>query len=178
MKTIDRRRFLGDAGKAALGLAGGAYLLNGFRARAGSPESKPPNFVFILIDDLGWSDLGCYGSTFYRTPSIDRLASSGMRFSDAYAACPVCSPTRASIMTGKYPARLRLTDFLVGRRLGDNSPVLPADYRHYLALEEVTIAEALKPAGYVAAHIGKWHLGREPCSLSTPTVGGKGYGNP
>ncbi len=162
MKNIGRRRFLSDAGKAALGLAGGACLLNELRARADLPGGRPLNFVFILIDDMGWSDSGCYGSTFYETPNIDRLAGEGMRFSDAYAACPVCSPTRASIMTGKYPARLKLTDFLVGRRLGDNSPILPAEYRHYLPLEETTIAEALKPVGYTSAHIGKWHLGREP----------------
>ena len=76
------------------------------------PSSRRPNFVFFLIDDLGWQDLGCYGSTFYETPNIDRLAAQGMRFTNAYAACPVCSPTRASILTGKYPARLRLTDWI------------------------------------------------------------------
>ena len=70
--------------------------------------------MFFLIDDLGWADVGCYGSKFYETPNIDRLASQGMRFTDAYAACPVCSPTRASIMTGKYPARLHLTDWIPG----------------------------------------------------------------
>ena len=69
------------------------------------------NFVFILVDDLGWADLGCYGSSFYETPNVDRLAREGMRFTDAYAACPVCSPTRASIMTGKYPARMDTTDW-------------------------------------------------------------------
>ena len=78
-------------------------------------ENPKPNVVFILIDDMGWNDLGCYGSTFYETPNIDRLAGQGMRFTNAYAACPVCSPTRAGIMTGKYPARLHLTDWLPGR---------------------------------------------------------------
>jgi len=77
-----------------------------------------PNILFILIDDLGWRDLSCYGSTFYETPRLDRLAAEGMLFSDAYASCPVCSPTRASIMTGKYPARLGLTNFLCGRAQG------------------------------------------------------------
>jgi arylsulfatase A len=77
-------------------------------------EAKPPNIVFILIDDLGWADVGCFGSKYYQTPNIDRLAAQGMRFTDAYAACAVCSPTRASIMTGKYPARLHLTDWIPG----------------------------------------------------------------
>ena len=85
-------------------------------ARAEDTPTPKLNFVFILIDDLGWADTGCYGSTFYETPHIDRLAGQGMRFTNAYAACPVCSPTRASILTGKYPARLHLTDWLPGRR--------------------------------------------------------------
>ncbi len=120
-----------------------------------------PNFIFILIDDLGWHDLGCYGSKFYRTPNVDRMAAEGMRFTDAYAACPVCSPTRASILTGKYPARLHLTDWLPGR--GD----LPAQrlarpiINQQLPLTEITLAKKLKAAGYTTAHIGKWHLGGE-----------------
>jgi arylsulfatase A len=79
-------------------------------------EERRPNVVFFLVDDLGWRDLECYGSSFYETPNIDRFAEQGVRFTQAYAACHVCSPTRASIMTGKYPARLRLTDWLSGRR--------------------------------------------------------------
>src|SRR4051794_41672109 len=78
-------------------------------------EPARPNIVLVVIDDLGWADLGCYGSTFYRTPNLDRLAAGGLRFTDGYAACPVCSPTRAGLMTGEYPARLRLTDWLPGR---------------------------------------------------------------
>ena len=117
------------------------------------------NFVFILIDDMGFKDIGCYGSSFYETPNIDKLADDGMRFTDAYAACPVCSPTRASIMTGKYPARLNLTDYLVGRRRGK---LIPAEYIHQMPLEELTIAEALKQAGYTTCFVGKWHLGGKP----------------
>ncbi len=117
------------------------------------------NFVFILMDDLGWTDMSCYGSKFYQTPNIDRLAAQGMRFTDAYAACPVCSPTRASIMTGKYPARLHLTDWLPGRADRASQKLLRPVINQQLPLEEITLAEALKPAGYVTGAIGKWHLG-------------------
>lgn len=122
-------------------------------------ESRPPNFVFILIDDLGWADIGCFGGTFYKTPNLDGLAKQGMKFTAAYAACPVCSPTRASILTGKYPARLHLTDWLPGRGDGPSQQLLRPDFLRQLALAESTLAEALKPAGYVSASIGKWHLG-------------------
>ncbi len=124
-----------------------------------SKQTLKPNIVFILIDDLGWTDLGCFGSTFYKTPNIDRLASRGMKFTAAYAACPVCSPTRASILTGKYPARLHLTDWLPGRGDGPSQRLLRPDFLKQLPLNEMTLAEALKPAGYVSASIGKWHLG-------------------
>jgi arylsulfatase A-like enzyme len=150
-----RREFLkAMAAGAVLGLSdfGGARSLFG-------RERQRPNFVFFLIDDMGWKDLGCFGSPFYETPNIDRLAAQGMRFTNAYAACPVCSPTRASIMTGKYPARLRLTDWIPGARRGK---LLPAEYFHYMKLEEVTLAEAMKEAGYQTCFVGKWHLGNEP----------------
>ncbi|NOX54433.1 MAG: sulfatase [Planctomycetes bacterium] len=140
-----------------------AALCGAGRAEAGTDE-RPLNFVLFVVDDLGWSDLGCYGSDLHETPRIDRLARTGMRFTDAYAAAPVCSPTRASIMTGKYPARLHITTWY-----GDavdpevnkepNLKLIPPASEHNLAHREVTIAEALKRAGYLTAHIGKWHLG-------------------
>jgi len=119
----------------------------------------PPNVVLIVADDLGWADLGCYGSRFHRTPHLDRLAREGMRFTQAYAACPVCSPTRAALMTGKYPARLHLTDWLPGRPDLPAQKLLRPALRQELPLEETTLAELLQPKGYVSASIGKWHLG-------------------
>src|ERR1700693_3916281 len=120
-------------------------------AVAAAQGPKPLNFVFILIDDMGWTDLGCYGSKSYDTPNIDRLASQGMRFTNAYAACPVCSPTRASILTGKYPARLHLTDWIPGRKQWPAAKLLTPAFRQELPLDEITLAEALKPAGYASA---------------------------
>jgi len=117
-----------------------------------------PNILFILIDDLGWRDLTCYGSTFYETPNLDRLAAEGMLFSNAYASCPVCSPTRASIMSGKYPARVGVTQFIGGKSEGKLADV---PYLHYLPLEEKSLAAALRESGYQTWHVGKWHLGDE-----------------
>jgi arylsulfatase A-like enzyme len=119
----------------------------------------PPNVVLFLIDDLGQRDLGCYGSTFYKTPNVDRLAKDGLKFTDFYAACPVCSPTRASIVTGKYPQRVGITDWIPGRKDLPEQRLKRPQIKNELALEEVTIAEALKKRGYATAHVGKWHLG-------------------
>lgn len=122
-------------------------------------HTKSPNIVFILTDDMGWKDLACYGNRFTETPNIDSLAKSGLRFTQAYAACPVSSPTRASIMTGKYPARLHLTNFIAGNRTDKASPILPAPWKPYLEAREITIAELLKDKGYTTGLVGKWHLG-------------------
>ncbi len=118
-----------------------------------------PNFVFILMDDLGWRDLACYGSTFYETPNLDRLAQQSMAFTDAYAACPVCSPTRASIMSGKYPATVGVTNWIGGEATGR---LLAAPYIHYLPQTETSLASALQAGGYTTWHVGKWHLGDAP----------------
>ena len=121
-------------------------------------SAAPPNFIVFLIDDLGATDLGCMGSKFYETPNIDRLAAQGMKFTQAYSACTVCSPTRAALLTGKYPARLHLTDWIAGHSRPTAKLRVP-DWTKQLPLEEVTVAEALKPLGYATAQIGKWHLG-------------------
>ncbi len=170
MRNVNRRQFFRTAGHAALGAFGSVFAARLGKAHSELPAARTPNFVFILIDDLGWCDLACYGSRFYETPNIDRLATEGMRFTNAYAACPVCSPTRASILTGKYPARLHLTDWIPGHKRPRAKLRVP-DFNLQLPLEEVTIAEALKPAGYVSASIGKWHLSRPPGSPD----GGKSF---
>ncbi len=119
------------------------------------------NVVLILADDLGWTDLGCYGSDLYQTPNIDQLARDGMKFTQNYSACTVCSPTRAALLTGKYPARLHITDWIPGLP-PENPKLLVPDWTKYLPLEEATIADAFKAAGYATASIGKWHLGGAP----------------
>lgn len=123
-----------------------------------SRAADRPNFLFILVDDLGWADVEPNGSTFHQTPNITRLAAGGMNFTDGYAACPVCSPTRASIMTGRHPVRVNITDWIPGGN-PQNRPLLAPEDRRELALEEVTIAEVLKAAGYATFFAGKWHLG-------------------
>ena len=132
---------------------------------ARAADGRPPNIVLFLIDDLGWRDLGCQGSSFYRTPNIDRLARDGVRFTDAYAACAVCSPTRAAILTGKYPARLLLTDWLPAGRWDPLARLREGRFLRSLPVEEFTLAEALRDGGYRTASIGKWHLGSGPFSL-------------
>jgi arylsulfatase A-like enzyme len=152
--------------------------------------AQPLNFVFILADDLGQRDLGCYGSTFYETPRLDALAAGGMRFTSAYSACPVCSPTRASIQTGKYPARLHTTDYFGGPQPDEaltmprfkNRRLLPPPYLERLPHEEVTIAETLKQADYVTFFAGKWHLGPKGYWPEKQgydiNIGGCGWGSP
>ncbi|VTS06102.1 sulfatase [Tuwongella immobilis] len=139
------------------------WLLAGFCLLVGlSPmraETPKFNVVLIVADDLGAVDLGCTGSKFYRTPRIDGLAAESLRFAQSYSACPVCSPTRAALMTGKNPARLHLTDWLPGRGDGPNQLLLRPQIQEHLPLEEVTLAERFKTAGYRTGMIGKWHLG-------------------
>jgi arylsulfatase A-like enzyme len=122
--------------------------------------NKAPNVLFILVDDLGWNDLGCYGSSFYETPHIDQLAKQGFRYTNAYAASPVCSPTRAAIMTGKHPARINITDWIPGRDPKNQKLLGPEDL-HELPATEYTLAEAFRDNGYQTFFAGKWHLGDE-----------------
>jgi arylsulfatase A-like enzyme len=130
-----------------------------FSVSAATPAK--PNVVLILADDLGWTDLACFGSDFYETPHLDRLARGGMKFTQNYSACTVCSPTRAALMTGKYPARLHITDWIPGQ-MPENPKLLVPDWTKFLPLTEKTIADAFKSADYTTASIGKWHLGTEP----------------
>jgi len=122
-----------------------------------------PNIILILVDDLGWRDLSCYGSDFYETPNLDRLAAEGMTLSDAYAACPVCSPTRASLLTGKYPATVGVTDWIDWASWVHpaRGKLVDVPYIDHLPLEETSLAFALKEGGYNTWHVGKWHLGTE-----------------
>ncbi len=139
-------------------VVGCAVLPTATRAEA------PPNIVLVFVDDMGQMDLGCYGSDFYRTPNIDELADQGVRFTDAYAACTVCSPTRVSLLTGWYPARTRVTDWIPGHAKHNKFEKLrePPSWQQGLKDEWVTLPEALKTAGYTSAWYGKWHAGGEP----------------
>ena len=157
---MNRREFIQSLGFATAFILPGCSIRT---SRSGTWVAKKdkyavkPNSLFVLADDFGWSQFGFYGSSFYETPNIDRLAREGMKLTDAYAACPVCSPTRASIMTGKYPARLHLTDFIAGGNYPAERLKQPK-WQKYLPLEELTIAEVFKAAGYKTASFGKWHL--------------------
>ena len=137
------------------------------KTRTQETAPQKPNILFILADDLGYHDLSCTGSTYYETPHIDRIAAEGMMFTEGYAACQVCSPSRASIMSGKFPARHGITDW-IGARTGEEwrkqnrfNKLLPPEYIHNLPHEYTTLPEALKEAGYKTFFAGKWHLGSE-----------------
>jgi arylsulfatase A-like enzyme len=168
-----------------------------------TPKNKKTNFIIILVDDLGWTDAGCYGSKFYETPNIDRLANQGMRFTDGYAACAVCSPTRAAVMTGRYPARIGITNWIsflaespytkissnksnpsgyIDGYRGEVKKLLCPENPLWMELDEVTIAEVLKTAGYTSCHIGKWHLGPDKWYPDKQgfdyNIGGCDYGSP
>jgi len=166
-QNATRRQFLRAMGVGAASAAASSCAF----ARDGAP--RRPNIIFFLADDMGWMDSSLYGSRYYETPNVVRLARRGMMFTDAYAANPLCSPTRASILTGKYPARLRITTPaghlppqpdvpLMGERAAPWVKMVCPRSRRFLPLEEHTIAEALKEAGYATGFIGKWHLGHEP----------------
>lgn len=165
---LNRRTFLAKSGAMACSAVMGGCVFGQTRNTANKKlESElkagaKPNIVFFLVDDLGWRDVGCYGSNFYETRNIDRLAEEGVRFTQAYAACHVCSPTRASIMTGKYPARLHLTDWLPGRKNFPFQAFKNAEINQHLPFGEITLAEVLKANGYRTAIFGKWHLGENP----------------
>jgi len=125
-----------------------------------SIEAEKPNILIFLVDDLGWKDLSCYGSQYFETPAIDKLADNGVRFTNAYSACTVCSPSRAALMTGKYPARLHLTDWIPGHIIPGAKLDIPA-WTMFLIPSETTLAEILNENGYQTASIGKWHLGED-----------------
>lgn len=137
------------------------------------------NILTILIDDLGWADLSCYGSSFYETPNLDRLAARGVRFTDGYASAPVCSPTRAAFETGRYPARVGITNYIRGNAWGK---LMGVPYFHALPKDEVTIAQMLAPSGYARHRVGKWHLGKQgntPEDFGYETnIGGSHQGHP
>jgi len=159
---INRRGFIKSLGMAAIGFSTLDYI-----GRCVAAHTDPPyrNFLFIIADDLGRRDLGVDGSTFHETPRVNSIAEKGVRFTNGYATCQVCSPSRASIMTGKYTPRHGITDWIgakSGTRWNRGDKLLPAEYEHALSKRDTTIAEALKEAGYTTFFAGKWHLGPKP----------------
>ncbi len=183
---MKRREFLASAGLGAMALT----IPGCVKTHSG----KKPNIVLILVDDMGWADVGCYGNTYYETPHIDRLAAEGMKFTNGYAACAVCSPTRSSVMTGRYPTRTGITDWIhhwypivdgkqpEGYESQPDLKLQTPKNHLFLDHEEVTIAEVLKQAGYTTCHVGKWHLGQEDWYPETQgfdyNIGGYQQGHP
>jgi|WetSurMetagenome_2_1015567.scaffolds.fasta_scaffold00001_279 arylsulfatase A-like enzyme len=165
-ETFIRGSWISGSLQKALSLATLAVIPLAGGYSPGKAQKQKPNVIFILLDDFGYTDLGCYGSKFYETPNIDRLARQGIRFTDAYAACPVSSPTRASILTGKYPVKTGITDWIPGRQATNSgSPddkLIALPFRLQLDTSEITIAEVLKKNGYRTMISGKWHLGGIP----------------
>lgn len=160
MEKTTRRNFI----KNVL-LAGGtaANISLGLKSKS----MKRPNILFILADDLGWCDLSAEGSDFYESRNLDRICAEGIRFTNGYATCQVCSPSRASILTGKYTPRHGITDWIgaptgeAWRKSGRFSKMLPPDYERGLRAGEITFAEVLRHSGYRTFFAGKWHLGSE-----------------
>ncbi|MDX9978927.1 MAG: sulfatase-like hydrolase/transferase, partial [Lentisphaeria bacterium] len=179
-----RRQFLAGLGAGLAALA---------MPRLAAQTRPRPNLIFILADDLGWMDTNAYGSTFYETPHLDALMARGLRFTQAYAANPLCSPTRASILTGQYPCRVRFTtpaghlkeevlDPIVPERSAQNQRLIQPQTRTRLPNEYLTYAELARAAGYRTAFMGKWHLGRDPYLPEnqgfTVVVGGREHPGP
>ncbi|HTL28864.1 MAG TPA: sulfatase [Tepidisphaeraceae bacterium] len=135
-------------------------------AGATSAQTKKPNIIYVLADDLGWTDVACYGSKYYETPNIDRLASQGMRFTNGYAAAPNCQPSRAALLSGQYEPRTGVyTVGNINRFAWETRPLRPVDNVTQLPLDKITIANTLKNNGYATAMFGKWHLGNDPAHL-------------